>query len=87
MGPNGADGKGAEIAELPPDAAEALVMGYYATHYRAWIDEPVPALDGATPSEGASDPKLRERTIDLVQGIVGMYQHALQRGEVAYDPS
>ena len=72
---------------LPPEIVEALVLGHYAMHYRAWIDEPVPALDGATPREGARNPKLRERTIDLVHGLVGIYQQALRHGQPAYDPS
>ncbi len=72
---------------LPPEVAEALVLGHYATHYRAWIDEPVPALDGATPREAARNPKLRQRTIELVQGLVALYQNALRRGQPAYDPS
>lgn len=82
-----ARGDGADADVLPPEIAEALVMGHYGTHYRAWVDEPVPALDGKTPREGARDPKLRERTIDLVHGIVAMYQNALRSGHPAYDPS
>jgi hypothetical protein len=72
---------------LPPEIVEPLILGHYATHYRAWIDEPVPALDGATPREGARDPKLRQRTVELVQGLLAIYQNALRRGEPAYDPS
>jgi hypothetical protein len=72
---------------LSPEIVEPLILGHYATHYRAWIDEPVPALDGATPRDGARDPKLRQRTIELVQGLLAIYQNALRRGEPAYDPS
>jgi hypothetical protein len=81
------DEPGTAAHGLPPEIVEPLILGHYATHYRAWIDEPVPALDGATPREGARDAKLRERTIDLVQGLLAIYQNALRRGEPAYDPS
>jgi len=72
---------------LSPEITEPLILGHYGTHYRAWIDEPVPALDDKTPREGARDPKLRERTIELVQDLVAIYQNALRSGQPAYDPS
>jgi hypothetical protein len=72
---------------LPPEITEPLLLGHYATHYRAWIDEPVPALDGATPRQAATDPKLRARVADLIQDLLAMYQNALRRREPAYDPS
>ena len=81
------DEAGEENGGLDRESVEALVLGHYAAHYRAWIDEPVPALDGTTPRAGARDAKLRGRTIELVQGLVAIYQNALRRGEPAYDPS
>jgi hypothetical protein len=39
-----------------PDVAEALVAEHYAR--RAWIDEPVPALDGRTPRDASKLPTL-----------------------------
>jgi hypothetical protein len=76
-----------EPSVLPPEVTEPLVLGHYGAHYRRWIDEPVPALDGATPREGAHDPKLRGRAIDLIEGLVAMYQRALRDNQPAYDPS
>jgi hypothetical protein len=72
---------------LDPDVAEALVADHYARHYRAWIDEPVPALDGATPSEASKLPGLRARLEALLHGLEGMYEAALKEGQPAYDPS
>jgi SEC-C motif len=72
---------------LPPELNEPLVLGYYATHYRAWIDEAVPALDGATPRQAAADPARRARVVELIQGLVASYQHALRYRQPAYDPS
>lgn len=72
---------------LPPGVADALVLAHYATYYRGWIDEPVPALDGATPRQAAADPKLRPRAVELIEGLVAGYQHALRDRQPAYDPS
>ena len=73
--------------KLDPDVAEALVAEYYARHYRAWIDEPVPSLDGRTPREASKLPALRSRLEGLIHGLEGMYENALKEGEPAYDPS
>lgn len=86
-------GAGADEAEadgpdaIPREIAEALVLGHYATYYRKWIDEPVPALDGATPREAAQQPARRERARGLVNELVAMYQRALRDDAPAYDPS
>jgi hypothetical protein len=72
---------------LPPELNEPLVLGHYATYYRAWIDEPVPALDGTTPRQAAADPERRARVVELVEGLLASYQHALRHHQPAYDPS
>jgi hypothetical protein len=74
-------------ATLDPNVAEALVAQYYARHYRAWLDEPVPALDGHTPREASTLPALRPCLDDLIHGLEGMYERALKDGQPAYDPS
>jgi hypothetical protein len=72
---------------LDPEVAEALVAEHYGRHYRAWVDEPVPALDGRTPREASKIPALRARLEDLIHGLEGMYENALKDGAPAYDPS
>jgi hypothetical protein len=74
-------------ASIPREVGDALTLEYYAKHYRAWLDEPVPALDGETPRAAAKDRRLRPRVVELIQGLEGMYQGALRRREAAYDPS
>jgi hypothetical protein len=74
-------------AEIPMAAQEALVLGHLGQHYRAWVDEPVPALDDHTPRQAAADPKLRSRVVDLIHGLEGIYQQALRDRQPAYDPS
>ncbi|MEW6745960.1 MAG: hypothetical protein AB1486_24740 [Planctomycetota bacterium] len=73
--------------ELDPDINEALMLQYYSTHYRNWVDEPVPALDGQTPREAAKSSDLRPRVEELIRDLERMYEQALKCGEPAYDPS
>lgn len=42
-----------ESDEIPPEVAAEIVGAYYDKHYRAWVDEPLPALGGQTPREAA----------------------------------
>lgn len=72
---------------LPAHIADALVFDHYARHYKGWVDEPVPALGGMTPREGAKKSSHTARVADLIRGIEGLYQRALKDGITAYDPS
>jgi hypothetical protein len=72
---------------VPREVAEELTQNYYARYYRAWIDEPVPALDGRTPRSAAKVPELRPQLVELVRGLERMYQEALRSDAPAYDPS
>lgn len=72
---------------LPPVIAEALVLDHYAKHYRAWIDERVPALDGETPRDAARTSTQQGRVRELIKGLETTYQQCLREGTPAYDPS
>lgn len=74
-------------ATLPPEVQEAVVLDYSAKYYREWLDLPVPALDDLTPRSASTRPAMRPRLIDLMKGLDGMYQRALQEGAPAFDPS
>jgi hypothetical protein len=74
-------------AEIPAEAQEDLMLDYYARHYRQWLDDRIPALDGRTPREAAKDPVRRPKLRELLRGLEGMYQMALRSNEPAYDPS
>lgn len=67
--------------EIPAELAEELVLTQMARHYRTWIDESIPALDGATPRAAANEPGLQAKLVALLRGLEGMYQRALQRNE------
>ena len=64
--------------DIPREVQEALVLEHYARHYRAWMDEPIPALDNRTPREAAKVPALRPKLVGLVDGLEGMYERALR---------
>lgn len=81
------DAPEAKAPTIPPAISEALVLDHYAKHYRAWLDEPVPALDGETPRAAAKKPVMRARVVELIQGLESMYQQCLRKGDPAYDPS
>lgn len=77
----------AAVERLDPDVAEALAVQAYSAHYRAWVDETVPALDNHTPREAAKSKQLRPRVEGMLRQLEGQYEHALKVGQPAYDPS
>jgi hypothetical protein len=60
----GEDENGADLNELPEvQAAMAEIMR---NHYRAWVDEKLPALRGRTPREAVRDADGREAVAALI---------------------
>jgi hypothetical protein len=57
------------IAMDPPPEALAHLRRWKAEHYAAWVDEPLPALDGHSPREALPSPQLRARLDLLVKDI------------------
>lgn len=82
-------GKASEPREtgISPELQEALVLDHLAKHYREWLDIPVPALDDITPRAAATRPAMRQRLIELLRGLDGLYQRALEDNAPAYDAS
>lgn len=72
---------------IPREIQEELVLDHLSGHYRAWVDEPVPALDGKTPRAAAGIPAYQPRVAELIRGLEGMYQDALRGDQPAYDPT
>ena len=79
--------RGATPADIPPDVIEDLTLDHYSRHYRGWLDEELPALDGRTPREAAKNPAMKDRLEQLVRDLDGMYLSALRMRDPAYDPS
>ncbi len=56
----------AEPEPLPAEA-RAAVRTFKATHWRDWIDQPIPALDGLTPRAAAATPEGRRKVALLLK--------------------
>jgi len=51
---------------LPPEMVEAL-REFTTSHYRDWLDESLPALDGLTPRQAARERKMKPRLVSLLK--------------------
>ena len=69
-----------------PEADEA-VLEHYERHYRAWLDDPIPALDGASPRRAARSEALRPALVELLKELERIYCKSLEMGTPGYDPS
>jgi hypothetical protein len=73
--------------ELTPELQQEIVGAMYERHYRAWMDEPVPALGGRTPRHAARLKTVLPVVVDLVKGIENQMDHARRNGEPWIDVS
>jgi hypothetical protein len=71
--------------EIPPEVEAAVVAQFYEEHYRKWLDEPVPALDGHTPREAAGLKSAHPQLISLLKGMENMSDRERRAGRPAYD--
>ena len=82
--------RGARLESQPGEDCTELddaVLERYEQHYRGWIDEPVPVLDGHTPREAAKSDNLRPALIRLLKDLEHFYCRSLELGQPAYDAS
>ena len=70
--------------DVPPEAA-GIVQAFYERHYRAWLDEPLPALDGRTPREAANLKSARPKVIALLKDMENLSARERLEGRPAYD--
>ena len=76
------------VEPYQPTAEErALLLDFMERHYRDWVDQPVPMLDGLTPREAAGRDATRERAASAIKDLENQYEHALRSGQPAYDPT
>ena len=68
-----------------PSAAAEVVQAFYERHYRGWLDEPLPALDGGTPREAASRKSARPKVIALLKDMENHSARERLEGRPAYD--
>ncbi|HSL18803.1 MAG TPA: SEC-C domain-containing protein [Methylomirabilota bacterium] len=55
--------------DLPFEVQQRVVHEMLTKHYRSWLDEPIPALDGLTPRQAVADRDRRQQVISLLKGI------------------
>jgi hypothetical protein len=72
-------------SSLPPDVEAELLHKYYEDHYRAWVDQPVPALDNLTPRHAAQDQRRRPKLITLLKEFENRAAHDAKEGRPSYD--
>jgi hypothetical protein len=73
-------------APAAPPEVEAQVVGQFLEqHYRSWIAEPLPALDGLTPREAAALDSARPKLVSLLKSMESMSERQRRAGESAYD--
>lgn len=70
---------------LPPDVEAELLHTYYENHYRAWVDQPVPALDNLTPRQAAGDRRRHSKIIGLLKEFENRAAHDAREGRPSYD--
>jgi hypothetical protein len=70
---------------VPPEVEAQLVGELYERHYRAWPDQPLPALGGRTPREAARLPSARPGLVSLLKQLEVMAARQRCGGRPAYD--
>jgi hypothetical protein len=77
--------RAAEASEVPPEVQAEIIGQFYEDHYRKWLDEPIPALDGRTPREAAALESAHPQLISLLKGMENMAERDRRAGRPAYD--
>jgi hypothetical protein len=63
----------------------ALVGQIHEQHYRGWLDEPLPALNGRTPREAVGAKSSRDKLVSLLKAMENMSERDRRAGRPAYD--
>ncbi len=74
-----------ESAEISPEVEARFLAPTLHRHYKTWLDDAIPALEGTTPRRAAKDPRLRPKLIQLLREHENQQDRARQRGELWYD--
>ena len=70
-----------------PEEFDDAVLEVLMKHYKPWIDEAIPALDGKTPREAAADKGLRDRLVAMLADLEHAYLRGLAANRPGHDPS
>jgi hypothetical protein len=71
--------------EVPLEVAAPILQKHFDKHYRQWLDDAIPALEGVTPRRAVRIPSLRPRVVELLRQFEASSSYAQERGEFAYD--
>ncbi len=71
--------------DIPPDVRAQLVGEFMERHYRAWPDQPLPALGNRTPRAAAKLASARPKLIALLKEMEVMAERDRRAGRPAYD--
>ena len=74
-----------ESAEISPEVEANFLGPTLHRHYKSWLDDAIPALEGSTPRSAAKDPRLRPKLIQLLREHENQQDRARQRGDLWYD--
>jgi hypothetical protein len=69
---------------IPADIRAQILDQFNDKHYRGWIDESIPALDGQTPRNAARDPRMRSRVVALIKEIESGLARQRKTGDTTY---
>ena len=78
-GPPGGPGSGGE-GEQPPEL-QAMVRAVKEKHYRAWLDERIPAIGGLTPREAARGKAKDRQALALLVAEIENHEARLPEGQ------
>ena len=70
---------------VPKRVEREVTQRFLDTHYRSWLDEKIPALDGKTPREAARDFEGREQLVALLKELENREARRAKDTGVGYD--
>ncbi len=79
-------GPAAGSDRVPPEIQQEVMGEVMVRHYRAWLDEEIPALDGHTPRDAVRTEAGRADVLDLIKNIENRVDRARRDGEPTWDP-
>jgi Protein of unknown function (DUF2384) len=72
--------------DVPPDVVAAVLRQFYDQHYRAWMDSPIPALDGQSPKQAVCTKRGKDDVVALLKTMENMEaRRGRESGEPTYD--
>ncbi len=72
-------------SEIPPEVQTRLLGQTMHRHFKTWLEEGIPTLEGRTPRAAARDLQFRPKLIQLLREIENHQDRARQQGQPWYD--